>query len=251
MIKYCLFILLYGYVLIACSNQEVSRYSQKEDGYPTKKQNISQIGNAIPKDEPKSHYGNKSPYTVRNQTYYVLNSSKKFKQHGIASWYGTKFQGHRTSNGEIYDMYKMTAAHKTLPLPSYIKVTHLKNGKQVIVRVNDRGPFHDNRILDLSYVAAKKLGIEGVGEVLIEAIQTTETTQNRSPIYLQIGAYAHKENALNQKNKIKAWINKPITIEKTKKMIYRVKIGPILSKKQENKIKAQLDKQQIAYQITN
>ena len=128
----------------------------------------------IPRTEPLSKYGNPSSYVVFGKRYYTLSSSHGFVQRGIASWYGKKFHGRRTSSGEIYDMYGMTAAHTQLPLPTYVQVTNLKNGKQVILRVNDRGPFHGNRVIDLSHTAATKLGIikEGTGLVEVRAIDT-------------------------------------------------------------------------------
>ena len=126
----------------------------------------------VPRLEPRSRHGNPSSYVVFGKRYYTLPSSHGFAERGIASWYGKKFHGRRTSSGEVYNMYAMTAAHTQLPLPTYVQVTNLKNGKKVIVRVNDRGPFHQNRVIDLSYSAAAKLGIikEGTGLVEVRAI---------------------------------------------------------------------------------
>ncbi len=118
--------------------------------------------------EPRSRYGNRSPYTVLGKQYRVLDSAEGYDATGIASYYGNKFHGRRTSNLEVYDMYAFTAAHKTLPLPSYARVTNLANGKSVVVRVNDRGPFHDGRIIDLSYAAAVKLGVDRAGTARVE-----------------------------------------------------------------------------------
>ena len=122
--------------------------------------------------EPRSRVGNKSPYSVLGKTYFPLQESKTYVASGTASWYGTKFHGQNTANGEVYDLYGMSAAHKTLPLPSYVKVTNLDNGKAVILRVNDRGPFYSDRIIDLSYAAAKKLGYAetGTARVKVEGI---------------------------------------------------------------------------------
>lgn len=126
----------------------------------------------IPRAEPRSRYGNPSSYVVFGRRYHTLASSHGFSERGIASWYGKKFHGRRTSSGEVYDMYGMTAAHKKLPLPTYVQVTNLKNGRKAVVRVNDRGPFHQNRVIDLSYSAARKLGIlkEGTGLVEVQAL---------------------------------------------------------------------------------
>jgi rare lipoprotein A len=120
------------------------------------------------RDEPKSRYGNPVSYEVFGQRYFVLDSAEGYRERGYASWYGKKFHGRRTSSGEPYDMYKMTAAHRTLPLPSYVRVTHLGNGRSAIVRVNDRGPFHDDRIIDLSYAAAARLGMTEQGHARVE-----------------------------------------------------------------------------------
>jgi rare lipoprotein A len=126
----------------------------------------------VPRVEPRSRYGNPSSYIVFGKRYYTFPSSHGFSERGIASWYGKKFHGRKTSSGEVYDMYAMTAAHTQLPLPTYVQVTNLKNSRQVIVRVNDRGPFHNNRVIDLSYSAAARLGIikEGTGLVEIRAL---------------------------------------------------------------------------------
>ena len=149
------------------------RYAQDQDSGPTSPPpDLSKIPEPVPRAEPRSAYGNKSPYDVLGQTYTVLPSAQGYVERGIASWYGNKFHGYTTSNFEKYDMYAYTAAHKTLPLPSYARVTNLENGASVIVRVNDRGPFAENRIIDLSYVAALKLGIwqKGTGVVEVRAI---------------------------------------------------------------------------------
>jgi rare lipoprotein A len=120
--------------------------------------------------EPHSRYGNRSPYTVLGKKYYVRDSAEGYRETGIASYYGNKFHGRRTSNLEVYDMYAFTAAHKTLPLPSFARVTNLANGSSVVVRVNDRGPFHDGRVIDLSYAAAVKLGVDRAGTARVEVV---------------------------------------------------------------------------------
>ena len=119
-------------------------------------ENLSSIPNAIPKKEPLNKFSNR-PYKVFGKTYYPMTTLKPYTATGYATWYRKKYHGNKTSIGEVYDMYKMTAAHKTLPLPCYVKVTNLKNDKTVIVRVNDRGPFVKDRIIDLSYAAANRL----------------------------------------------------------------------------------------------
>jgi rare lipoprotein A len=129
--------------------------------------NLDNIPDAVPKSEPLHRYANR-PYVALGRTYTPLTSTGTFKEHGIASWYGKKFHGQRTSAGEVYDMYAMTAAHPTLPIPSYARVTNLANKKTVVVRVNDRGPFLHDRVIDLSYAAAHKLGIIGDGSAEVE-----------------------------------------------------------------------------------
>ncbi|TYK64370.1 septal ring lytic transglycosylase RlpA family protein [Colwellia echini] len=160
--------LLFISVLNACSS---GRYADKHDSTPTRLPNQAEQKDAIARAEPHSRGGNKD-YQVFGKPYKVMNSAQGFQQTGTASWYGNKFHGHYTSNGEIYDMYTMSAAHKNLPLPTYVKVTNTANNKSVIVRVNDRGPFHESRIIDLSYSAAYKLDMlkTGTAEVHIEAI---------------------------------------------------------------------------------
>jgi len=140
------------------------------DGPPPRDVDVSNLPDAVPKVELIRKAGNKSPYTVFGKTYQVLSSNKDYRERGVASWYGNKFHGQKTSNGETYDMYAMTAAHKSLSIPSYVKVTNLDNGRTVIVRVNDRGPFHGGRIIDLSYAAAKKLGYSAKGVANVEVV---------------------------------------------------------------------------------
>lgn len=149
-----------------------SRYSMDTDAAPDTELDVSELPDPIPVYEPKSRGGNKPSYEVWGKTYHVLPTAEGYKERGGASWYGAKFHGHKTSNGETYNMYEMSAAHKSLPLPTYAKVTNLDNGRSVIVRINDRGPFHEGRIIDLSYAAAKKLGYyrSGVANVEVEAI---------------------------------------------------------------------------------
>lgn len=145
---------------------------QNNDGAPNRQLADCQIENAVPRVEPKSQRGNPATYTVRGKTYRVLDSAQNYRERGVASWYGTAFHGNQTSNGERYDMYTMTAAHKHLPLPSFVEVTNLQNSRRVIVRVNDRGPFVTGRIIDLSYAAATKIGMlkQGTADVEIRVL---------------------------------------------------------------------------------
>ena len=147
-------------LLSACVN--TGRYSQRHDSHPERISRDITFKNVEPAYEPYTP-ANLRPYTVLGKRYYPLATGKGYSAQGVASWYGQKFHGHKTANGETYDMFAMSAAHKTLPLPSIVRVTNLANGKQAVVRVNDRGPFHDNRIIDLSYAAALKLDVLSTG----------------------------------------------------------------------------------------
>lgn len=142
-----------------------------KDGAPWWDVDVSQIPDAVPM--PYAGTPKSAPYTVFGQPYFPISSARNYRSVGLASWYGTRFHGQATANGETYDLYGMTAAHKTLPLPSYVKVTNLDNGRSVTLRVNDRGPFFSDRIIDLSYAAAKKLGYadRGTARVMVEGIE--------------------------------------------------------------------------------
>ncbi|WOI35953.1 septal ring lytic transglycosylase RlpA family protein [Alteromonas sp. CI.11.F.A3] len=166
-----LLILFASFILAACKSAPTGRYTQHQDTAPNHVAKVPETLDAVPKYEAYRMF-NSRPYKVLGKHYTPLTSGKGFEEVGYASWYGQKFHGHLTSNGETYNMFAMSAAHKTLPLPSYVRVTNLDNNKQAIVRVNDRGPFHDNRIIDLSYAAAVKLGYhnKGTAKVKIEVI---------------------------------------------------------------------------------
>lgn len=153
-------------LVAACSVLDTPRRAAR-DGPPGREMDPDRIADAVPRAEPRSRYGNPAHYEVMGKRYYVLPSAEGYREEGIASWYGTKFHGRPTSSGEPYDLYAMTAAHRSLPLPSYVKVENLNNGRSAVVRVNDRGPFHPNRIIDLSYAAAVKLGIDKTGTGLV------------------------------------------------------------------------------------
>jgi rare lipoprotein A len=149
-------------------DRQSSRYSIAQDRAPSGNFDVSGLADATPRYEPPRSAGNKSPYTVWGKSYQVLASNENYVKRGIASWYGEKFHGHKTSNGETFNMYTMSAAHKNLRIPSYARVTNLDNGRSVVVRVNDRGPFHGDRLIDLSYAAAKKLGYLDTGTARVE-----------------------------------------------------------------------------------
>ncbi len=214
--------------------------NRNKDGPPLRPVDVSQIPNAVPKYEPKSHYGNPKSYRVLGKRYYVLKSAQDYNQRGIASWYGRKFHGRLTSSREPYNMLAMTAASPVLPLPTYVQVTDLQNGRSVIVKVNDRGPFAPNRIIDLSYAAAKKLGYAKKGTALVQVTAINRRNLNATPptmiagkpkLYLQVGAFSHYVNAEHLKHRLSAYTSKPIQISKIEhhfKTIYRVRIGPLV-----------------------
>lgn len=188
------------------SRPQSSRYRKAQDGGPgAPPVDIADLVEPVPKVEPRSRYGNKSSYTVLGRTYRVLASAKGYSERGLASWYGNKFHGYMTSSFEPYDMYAFSAAHKTLPLPTYVRVTNLANGKNVVVRVNDRGPFIEGRIIDLSYAAAVRIGIwpKGTGMVQVDAIdpehpraaRPAPRAQPGARIHLQLGAFGERANA--------------------------------------------------------
>jgi rare lipoprotein A len=187
------------------------RYRQSDDSTPDGAGiDIASLPEPVPQAEPRARYGNKSPYSVRGQTYHVLPTAAGYDERGIASYYGSKFHGYMTSDFEKYDMYAFSAASKVLPLPSYARVTNLENGKSVIVRINDRGPFAENRIIDLSYAAAVRIGIWPKGTGLVEVQGIDPARENAEPplpitvtaqkvgaprLYLQVGAFGDPANA--------------------------------------------------------
>jgi len=207
---------------------------------------VSNIPDACPKVEPRSRYGNPSSYQVNGRSYRTLQTSQNYRARGIASWYGTKFNGQYTSSREPYNMLGMTAAHRTLPLPTYAKITNLQNGHQVIVKINDRGPFDPNRLIDLSYAAAKKLGItqKGTGLVEVTAIdpsrpevanqyatkQVSQAKPGQPILYMQIGSFANQANADKLANRVRQLTAKPVRVklaDNVKNPVYRVQIGPL------------------------
>jgi len=224
------------------------------DSAPGAHFDASQVTDAIPRVEPRSRYGNMESYVVFGQRYHVLEDAKNFRERGNASWYGTKFHGKHTSSREPYDMYQMTAAHKTLPLPSYVRVTNLRNNRSVVVRVNDRGPFHDGRIIDLSYAAALKLDVVATGTAPVEIVvidpEALDAPGSRlaaitpsspgprpesghkvelpaGPLFIQLGAFSEAANALALKGQLEVADIRPVRIEEqSANRLFRVRLGP-------------------------
>jgi rare lipoprotein A len=226
----------------------------EHDVGPTGYFDATLVPEAIPVWEPLSPRGNKSPYIVRGKKYQVMNRIEGYTEKGIASWYGLKFHGELTSNGEIYNMYEMSAAHKSLPLPSFVRVTNLENNLSVVVRVNDRGPFHGGRIIDLSYAAAKKLAYDkkGTANVKLEVITPVRTASNaalhqpdRLALFVQVGAFSNEKAAHNLKTKAAKHLVKSEAFVTNflshKKALYRVRIGPVLDQESAERIVENLE----------
>jgi rare lipoprotein A len=260
-------------LLASCS------HVRKGDGPPSFPVDETRIPNAVPKPEKLSKY-NLPVYRVKGKTYKTLKSSKNFQQVGVASWYGTLFHTRRTSSGEPYNMLAMTAAHKTLPLPTYVEVVNLKNKRKIIVKVNDRGPFKDNRIIDLSYVAAKKLGMIGHGTTMVkvtaidpyryqrnlmlakekarptpfkDSIHTTlakhhtkhHTKHHDKDRYLAIGSFKNRLHATRLKEKLHRELKVPVLITESRSARYLVQVGPLHDAKAAALIKKRLVKMKV------
>ena len=227
--KRLLFLLSVVAVLLAACAGDPEKPSG--DGPSSRKIKPGDVKDAVPKDEPLARYGNHSPYTVLGKTYTLLPTSKGYHERGIASWYGSKFHGRRTSSGELYDMHYATAAHKTLPLPTYAEVTNLDNGRKMIVKINDRGPFHEGRIIDLSYAAAIRLGVDqtGTARIDVRAIDVKRSGKSSAKVaddtFLQAGAFSKRKTAEDMADKMKAAKIKPVSVKKSRGL-YKVLIGP-------------------------
>ncbi|MCK7458227.1 septal ring lytic transglycosylase RlpA family protein [Idiomarina aminovorans] len=225
--------ILSAFFLSGCSSAPGGRYSQHTDSAPTRLPNESELRNAVPVHEPMSPQGNRD-YQVLGNHYNVMESAAGYVEEGYASWYGNKFHGHLTSNGEYYDMYSMSAAHTRLPLPTYVKVTNLRNEHSVIVRVNDRGPFHPERIIDLSFAAAYKLDMldSGTAPVRVEAINfntpmLTEKTTNthQSSYHIQLAASSNIDRLSRLKHDLPPKFQKIATTEHTHGL-HKLMLGP-------------------------
>jgi rare lipoprotein A len=227
-------------LLSACAQKSV--IPRNTDSAPARPKDVSGVADAVPRHEPRSRYGNPAHYEVFGQRYYVLASAHGFTERGIASWYGNKFHGRRTSSGEPYDMYAMTAAHKQLPLPSYVEVTNLSNGRKVIVRVNDRGPFVKNRTIDLSYAAASRLDMLSAGTAPVsirtllpgttpQAVTTATVPGGNIMYYIQAGAFSDRNNADRLRSQLDSYkLGVPSRLESVElggRLLHRVRLGPL------------------------
>ena len=222
------------------------------------------VPDAVPRAEPRSSHGNPPFYEVYGQRYQVRASADNYVERGVASWYGPDFQGHDTSSGERYDMYGMTAAHKTLPIPCYARITNLSNGRSVLVRINDRGPFVDNRIVDLSYSAATRLDIVRTGTAFVElrtvgpdeplvaatlpsvaAAPPPDATPVAVPValYIQVGAFADPGNAQRVVDRLQsAGVAHVFSLASAASgpVLRRVRVGPITTVEEFDRLAAQL-----------
>lgn len=252
------------------------RYVGKDkDWGPNQEIDMSHVPDAKPRYEQRTIAGNKNPYTVLGKTYVLMKEERAYKERGKASWYGYKFNGELTSNGDLYDMFSMTAAHKTLPIPSYVRVTNIDNKKSVVVRVNDRGPFHGDRIIDLSYAAAQRLGITqaGVGNVEVEVLVPEDdprapllatkkpdvesakqinsattyspgTVQVGEGAYLQLAAFGVEKSAKQFASDVESKIAYPVVITTVNnpQKLYRVRVGPFENVEKLEQARTELEK---------
>jgi rare lipoprotein A len=232
-----------GLLLASCAGEQ-AKDGEQADGPSTSGLRAEDVRDAVPRAEPLARYGNHSPYEVFGKKYHVLDSSQGYHKQGIASWYGSKFHGRRTSSGEPYDMHLATAAHKSLPLPTYAEVTNLDNGKKVIVKINDRGPFKEDRLIDLSYGAALRLGMiaSGTARVDVRVIDvsapgqgvrivaapppvSSERTVEAAGTWLQAGAYGRREGAETLAQRLEQASLVPVSIHDAEDL-FRVWLGP-------------------------
>ncbi len=253
-------------LLAACGTQP-----SRESGPSVARQPAPLPADPVPRKEPRSRYGNGPVYEVYGTRYEVLPTSYGYREQGVASWYGRKFHGRPTSSQEPYDMYAMTAAHKSLPLPTYVEVRNLKNNRKVIVRVNDRGPFVKNRLIDLSYAAAQKLDIvrDGTGLVEIRAISfddppatasnpsttsdapgaTQHAAGSAAKLFVQVGAFGERQNAerrhrlLSSNGIDQAFVHRDAGRDPA---IYRVRIGPLSGVEQYDRLVSELSRMGIS-----
>jgi len=268
--------LLGGCAIQTQERRSGSRYSMEHDSGPRDQEfDVSRVVEPEPRYEEPTSAGNQSPYEVWGQTYEVLETASGYEATGTASWYGRKFHGHRTSNGETYNMYRLTAAHRSLPLPSYLRVTNLENDRSTIVRVNDRGPFHGERLIDLSYAAARVLGFEdqGTTRVHIEAVATrpgsreTDSDPAQEPqvsadssradekeekLFVQVGAFGNLSSATRLRDKLFLIAGSNVHLVEAvdgADAIHRVWVGPFDNRKDAEQEKNAIERNNLGQPI--
>lgn len=237
------------------------RLSEPADG-PGARIDPDSIPAVVPRDEPKSRYGNPDSYVVAGRRYHVRDSAAGYVAEGLASWYGRKFHGRRTSSGEAYNMYRLSAAHRTLPLPTYARVTNLENGRSVVLKINDRGPFHGDRLIDLSYAAATRLGVVASGTARVRVRALTPDSGGSPPapadtgagdaaspggaVFVQVGAFARFANAQEMRARVQGADIRGVEVERATtaagERIYRVRIGPLEGARERESVLGKLDR---------
>ena len=227
-----------------CASAALTACSTHRDATPTEQADFAPSSSdrapwqdATPRPDPLLAEGNRSPYEVNGAHYTVRASARGYREQGVASWYGMKFQGRPTANGEIFDVYGATAAHRSLPIPTYVRVTNLSNDRTVVLRVNDRGPFHPDRLIDLSYGAALQLGFaeQGIATVLVESLDLAGVDDRRgleaaTYRYLQLGAYTSETAAGELGSEISSTWAYPVSVSAVDsggRRLHRVRVGPL------------------------
>ena len=233
-------IALLSLALASCTTSKPAGVS---DGKPLYELSPEEVVEPFPRPEPLLSAGNRSPYQVNGQTYHVMANGEGYREEGIASWYGRKFHGRTTSNGEIFNAYLATAAHRSLPIPGYARVTNLENGRSMVVRVNDRGPFHPDRIIDLSYAAAVKLGFANQGTARVEVaaiyVDGSRDMRTTAPLlggqggnyrYIQVGAFSEAASARALSQRLRDQVSAPVAVSQVlvgDDEFFRVRVGPV------------------------
>ncbi|MCB1866599.1 MAG: septal ring lytic transglycosylase RlpA family protein [Chromatiales bacterium] len=213
------------------------------DGPPPEPIDVAGLAEPEPRVERRSRTANPPVYEVNGERYMVLADAHGYRERGIASWYGRKFHGRNTALGEVYDMYGFSAAHRSLPLPSYVRVTRLETGASVVVRVNDRGPFHPERLIDLSWAAAERLGITAVGTAPVEVVVLAPDAQADASgqWYLQVGAFTQAENAERMRRRLESdGFREVSVIAVPERGIQRVRVGPVTRLSELNALRERL-----------
>jgi rare lipoprotein A len=238
---------LAGILLLALTACTSTPPEEPGDGKPLRDITAADVTPAQPQAETILAAGNTSPYQVLGQEYQVLDAADGYRERGRASWYGQKFHGRKTANGEVFDAYAATAAHRSLPLPSFARVTNLANGRSLVVRVNDRGPFHSERIIDLSYGAAVKLGFAEQGTTAVEvvaiSVEGTEDLRRKPALadwksdyqFLQVASFSEPDAARRLSDQLTHQLEVPVAVRKVQvagDTRYRVRVGPLPDRQQ-------------------
>lgn len=222
-------------ILVGCASSQLQD-AESHDGPPAHTPaDLARLPDPVARREPKSARGNPRSYTVAGKTYRVMDSASGYRASGLASWYGSKFHGRKTSSGEPFDMFALTAAHRSLPLPTYLRVTNLQNGRTTVVRVNDRGPFHADRLIDLSYAGAVKLGFAKYGTARVRV----EVVEDAPDFYLQAGAFRDLTAADALRAALSTLTGAPAyVVQVSEDAIFRVRLGPVKGRSEALRLQA-------------